>query len=137
MATAQSIYVGTLRCENIHLQSGTQILTDAPSDNHGFGSAFSPTDLCALSLTTCILTTMGIYAQGKGVEIRRAEGRTTKHMGSDPRRIVRIEVDITLQLGEGKDAHSEESFRRVAHTCPVARSLHSDVHQDVTITFLP
>jgi len=136
MATAQSTYLGSLRCENLHLQSGTQILTDAPTDNQGMGSAFSPTDLCALSLTTCIITTLGIYAQTKGLEILAATGETTKHMASDPRRISRIEVAITLRLGIAVDAPLEALLRRVAHTCPVARSLHPDIEQDVTMTFL-
>ena len=136
MATAHSTYLGSLRCENVHLQSGTQILTDAPTDNQGMGSAFSPTDLCALSLTTCIITTLGIYAQTKGLEILAATGETTKHMASDPRRISRIEVAITLRLGIAVDAPLEALLRRVAHTCPVARSLHPDIEQDVTMTFL-
>ena len=135
MATAHSTYLGSLRCENVHLQSGTRILTDAPTDNQGMGSAFSPTDLCALSLTTCIITTMGIYAQGKGLEILEATGETTKHMASDPRRISAIEVRITLQLGTGQDAHSQEVLRRVAHTCPVALSLHPDIEQRVELIF--
>ncbi len=136
MATAQSTYLGSLRCENLHLQSGTRIHTDAPTDNQGMGSAFSPTDLCALSLTTCIITTLGIYAQTKGLEILAATGETTQHMASDPRRISRIEVAITLRLGIAVDAPLEALLRRVAHTCPVARSLHPDIEQDVTMTFL-
>jgi len=136
MATAHSTYLGSLRCENVHLQSGTQILTDAPTDNQGMGSAFSPTDLCALSLTTCIITTMGIYAQGKGLEILEASGETTKHMASDPRCIAAIDVRITLRLGAGQDGNSQEVLRRVAHTCPVARSLHPDIEQRVELHFL-
>jgi uncharacterized OsmC-like protein len=92
--------------------------------------------LCALSLTTCIITTLGIYAQTKGLEILAATGETTKHMASDPRRISRIQVAITLRLGIAVDAPLEALLRRVAHTCPVARSLHPDIEQDVTMTFL-
>ena len=160
MATAHSTYLGSLRCENVHLQSGTQILTDAPTDSSArrrrsassrsasssaalaasaasrSSSAFSPTDLCALSLTTCIITTMGIYAQGKGLEILEASGETTKHMASDPRCIAAIDVRITLRLGAGQDGNSQEVLRRVAHTCPVARSLHPDIEQRVELHFL-
>ena len=136
MATAKSTYLGSLRCENLHVQSGAEILTDAPTDNHGMGSAFSPTDLCALSLSTCILTTMAIYAQGKNVEILHAEAATTKHMASDPRRIAAIDVQIHVRLGEGVSDRSREALRRVAHTCPVARSLHPAIEQRVEITFL-
>jgi len=69
MASFSTTYLGELRCSNLHENSGTEILTDAPIDNKGKGSAFSPTDLCALSLTTCIITTMGIYAQLKEFEV--------------------------------------------------------------------
>ena len=82
------------------------------------------------------MTTLGIYAQGKGVEIVHATGETTKHMASDPRRLARIDVAITLRLNVAVDAPMEALLRRVAHTCPVARSLHPDVEQDVTMTFL-
>ncbi|HAB31562.1 MAG TPA: osmotically inducible protein OsmC [Cryomorphaceae bacterium] len=137
MATAKTTYLGTLRCTNVHIQSGTNIFTDAPTDNQGKGAAFSPTDLCALSLTTCIITTMGIFAQNHGIEILSATGDTTKHMAADPRRIARIEVSIELQLGEGQKENTQEVLERVAHTCPVARSLHPDIAQRVDITFLP
>ena len=90
MATASTKYLGQLRCSNIHLQSGTEIFTDAPTDNKGMGSAFSPTDLCALSLTTCIITTIGIYAQTKGFEITEITADTTKHMASDHSTISKI-----------------------------------------------
>ena len=135
MTTATTTYLGTLRCENVHLQSGTQILTDAPTDNAGQGSAFSPTDLCALSLTTCILTTMGIYANQSGLEIREASGTTTKHMAAEPRRISAIDVALTIRLGPEQDEDRREALRRIAHTCPVARSLHPDIQQNVTISF--
>ena len=136
MAAFHPTYLGNLRCENLHTQSGTQILTDAPTDNQGMGSAFSPTDLCALSLTTCIVTTMGIYAQNQGFALLAAEAQTFKHMANDPRRIARIEIHLTVTLAADATDRMEEGIRRVVHLCPVARSLHPDIHQDVQLTVL-
>jgi uncharacterized OsmC-like protein len=135
MATASTKYLGQLRCSNVHLQSGTEIFTDAPTDNKGMGSAFSPTDLCALSLTTCIITTMGIYAQTKDFEILNITAETTKHMASDPRRISKISSHIHVELPAGLPENIQEIMIRVANTCPVARSLHPDIEKDLKITF--
>lgn len=136
MAAFHTTYLGSLRCSNLHEQSGTRILTDAPTDNQGMGSAFSPTDLCALSLTTCIVTTMGIYAQNQGFELHEAEAQTFKHMANDPRRIARIEIHLNVTLAAGATERMEEGLRRVVHLCPVARSLHPDIHQDVKLEVL-
>lgn len=136
MGAFTTTYLGSLRCENLHEQSGTRILTDAPTDNQGMGSAFSPTDLCALSLSTCILTTMGIYAQSKNIQILEAEARTHKHMANDPRRIRCIEVHLTLTLAKEASERDAEGLRRIVRTCPVSRSLHPDVAQDVSVTIL-
>jgi len=135
MATASTKYLGQLRCSNVHLQSGTEIFTDAPTDNKGMGSAFSPTDLCALSLTTCIITTLGIYAQTKGFEILNITAETTKHMASDPRRISKISSYIHVELPAGLPENIQDIMFRVANTCPVARSLHPDIDKDLKITF--
>ncbi len=131
MGAFHTTYLGSLRCENLHEQSGTRILTDAPTDNHGMGSAYSPTDLCALSLTTCILTSMGLYAQSKNLSLLAAEARTVKHMASDPRRIGRIEVHLSITVPQSMSDRDREGLIRVAHTCPVARSLHPDIAQEV------
>ena len=136
MATATTKYLGKLRCSNLHLQSGTEIFTDAPTDNQGMGSAFSPTDLCALSLTTCIITTMGIYAQLKGFDILRIEADTSKHMGIDPRRIEKISALIQIQLSEDATDRQKEGLQRITHICPVSRSLHPDLIQDVVLKFI-
>lgn len=135
MATASTKYLGQLRCSNVHLQSGTEIFTDAPTDNKGMGSAFSPTDLCALSLTTCIITTLGIYAQTKGFEVLNITAETTKHMASDPRRVSKISSHIHVELPAGLPENIQEIMIRVANTCPVARSLHPDIEKDLQITF--
>ena len=135
MASFSTTYLGELRCSNLHENSGTEILTDAPIDNKGKGSAFSPTDLCALSLTTCIITTMGIYAQLKEFEIPEITARTQKVMGTDPRRIVKIISTIKIKLEPEATERQMEGLRRIAHTCPVAKSLHPDIVQDVQISF--
>ena len=135
MASFSTTYLGELRCSNLHENSGTEILTDAPIDNKGKGSAFSPTDLCALSLTTCIITTMGIYAQLKEFEIPEITARTQKVMGTDPRRIVKIVSTIKIKLQPEATERQMEGLRRIAHTCPVAKSLHPDIVQEVQISF--
>ena len=134
--TSQIIYKGSLRTEATHLQSETVIETDAPTDNQGKGEAFSPTDLCALSLTNCILTTMGIYCNNHGYHLDAAKAHTIKHMANDPRRIVRIEINMQLQLREANDDHAREGVLRIVKACPVSRSLHPDIEQDVKVEFV-
>lgn len=136
MAGFETIYLGELRTENTHLQSGTKIITDAPTDNQGKGQAFSPTDLCALSLTNCIITTMGIYCQNHGYHLDEARARTFKHMANDPRRIVKIDVILEITLREKEDERAREGLSRITKVCPVARSLHPDIEQNVELTFL-
>ena len=133
MSTGTTKYLGKLRCSNIHTHSGTEILTDAPLDNQGLASAFSPTDLCALSLTTCIITTMAIYARLKEFEIIHIEAETTKHMMLDPRRIGKISAVINITMPANATERMQEGLKRVAHTCPVSKSLHPEIEQDVRI----
>ena len=136
MARFETTYLGELRTENKHAQSGTIIHTDAPTDNQGKGESFSPTDLCALSLTVCIITTMGIYSQNNGFHLDGAVAKTFKHMANDPRRIVRIEILMELKLREMDNMHAREGLLRIVKTCPVARSLHPDIDQDVKVEFV-
>jgi putative redox protein len=134
MDTALIVYHGDLRTDATHVRSGTAITTDAPVDNHGKGSAFSPTDLLCVSLATCMLTTMGISAQAKAIPFRRATARVVKHMASDPRRVARVEVHIGV---DGSELGPKERIllERIAETCPVARSLHPDIVQEMTFTY--
>jgi len=134
MVTATTKYLGELRTENQHIQSGSVIITDAPTDNHGKGQNFSPTDLCALSLTNCLITTIGIYAQKHQVELGTITAETTKIMASDPRRISKIEVAIQIEIPAADDK-LRTIVERVGRTCPVGRSLHPDIIQEVVFTW--
>jgi putative redox protein len=125
--TASVVYKGELRCECTHLQSGTVIETDAPTDNKGKGQRFSPTDTICVGLATCVITTMGIKANDMNIDLAGTSIDVTKHMLQDPRRIGKIDVILhfpsTLQL-DGKD---KVILQRVGDTCPVTRSLHPDL----------
>ncbi|MCD7982818.1 MAG: OsmC family protein [Desulfovibrio sp.] len=134
MATISAKYLGDLRVECTHTQSGTKIITDAPVDNHGKGQAFSPTDLCATALGACAMTIIGLYAQNHGVDVTGAEMAITKSMSADPRRIGKVEVIFTMP----DRPYSEKEkivMERAAHTCPVHLSLHPDVEQVFTFNW--
>jgi len=129
--TSEIVYKGELRTEAKHLQSATIIETDAPTDNQGKGERFSPTDLLATSLGSCMLTIMGIKARDMEVDLDGTQVSIKKIMKQDPRRVGGIEVDFdfpgTLQLDEKQRAILE----RAALTCPVAKSIHPDIELDV------
>ncbi|NJN34416.1 MAG: OsmC family protein [Saprospiraceae bacterium] len=97
--TAKVIYQGQLRTQMTHLQSGEIVITDAPKDNHGKGEAFSPTDIVATALGSCMLSIMGIYAQQHGLDIEGTQVHITKHMASAPRRISKIEAKVLMPDG--------------------------------------
>lgn len=135
MPTSTVKYLGGLRTEAVHLQSGTAILTDAPTDNQGKGEAFSPTDLVATALATCILTTIGIVSAREGyAKIDGAEASVTKVMYADPRRIGEIHVKITMPKNNFSDKE-KTVYEHTAHACPVARSLHPDLIQKIEIVW--
>lgn len=125
MATIQAKYLGGLRTEATHLQSGTTIITDAPTDNKGKGEAFSPTDLLAESLASCILTTMGIAADLHGINIDNTEAEVTKIMAQNPRRVA--EVVVNLKFPQAYDDKQKKILEHAALGCPVHVSLHPDV----------
>lgn len=131
--TSQVIYRGSLRCEATHIQSSTTILTDAPVDNHGKGEAFSPTDLVATALAGCMLTIIGISGQTHQFEVEGTRVEVTKVMGTAPRRIVEIKVDLYLP-GEYNDKQ-KRIIEASAKECPVANSLHPDLVQNVTFHY--
>ncbi len=131
--TANIIYKGTLRCEATHLQSGSVIETDAPSDNRGKGERFSPTDLLCVSLATCIATTMGIKADDMKIDLTDTSIEVTKHMLPEPRRVARIEVKLTMPTTLQLDEKDKTILERVGNNCPVTKSLHPDM--EVLITY--
>lgn len=124
--TAQVIYKGDLRCECTHLQSGTVIETDAPTDNRGKGERFSPTDTVCVALATCMITTMGIRAADMQINLQDTKIDVTKHMLSDPRRIGKIEVTLHLPALnlEEKD---RKLLEKIGDNCPVMKSIHPDL----------
>ena len=125
--TANIIYKGTLRCQATHLQSGSQLETDAPTDNRGKGERFSPTDLLCVSLATCIATTMGIKADDMKVDLTNTTVEVTKHMLPDPRRVAKIEVKLTMPATLQLDEKDKTVLERVGNNCPVTKSLHPEI----------
>ena len=130
--TSKVTYLGQLRTSSIHIASGSEIISDAPTDNHGKGEAFSPTDTVANALGSCILTTMAIKADQMSFNMEGASAEVTKTMASDPRRISKIEVRVTMPAG---DERTRLILERVAHTCPVHYSLHPDVEKAISFTW--
>ena len=129
--TSQIIYKSDLRTEAVHIQSGTLIETDAPTDNQGKGERFSPTDLVVVALGTCMVTTMGIKARSMDIALDNTRVEVTKIMVSDPRRIGKIIVKVFFPAGITDDTRTRELLERTARTCPVERSLHPDIELDM------
>ncbi|MGB4206279.1 MAG: OsmC family protein [Bacteroidales bacterium] len=134
METAHIIYTGDLRTSAVHLQSGTEIITDAPTDNQGKGEAFSPTDLVATALGSCMMTIMGIAARSHGLNLEGTSLKITKIMHPEPRRIGEVKIEINFPEGEYTEKH-KKILQHCADTCPVALSLHPDVKQTVKLNF--
>lgn len=127
-------YQGDLRCQAVHGPSKNQLITDAPVDNCGKGESFSPTDLVATALGTCMATIIGIVAQRKELDVRGMKVRVEKHMSTDaPRRIVRLPVTIELPLPA--DHPERKLLEASAHSCPVAQSVHPDIDKPVTFVW--
>lgn len=119
-------YLGELRCRATHDASGTILITDAPLDNHGKGESFSPTDLVATALGTCMLTVMGIAARKLQIDLTGTKVAVRKEMATSPiRRIAALEVTITVPLA--LDNELKEKLVKAAMTCPVHASLHPDI----------
>lgn len=134
METVKTTYIGGFRTEAIHLKSGQKIITDAPVDNNGKGEAFSPTDLVAAALASCMITLMDITATGKGFSLGDVEAKTTKIMASDPRRISGIVIDFNLSAKQYSQ-REKQILEVAARNCPVAKSIHPDIDVDVTFNF--
>jgi putative redox protein len=132
--TAEIIYRGDLRTEAMHLQSGNTIITDAPTDNQGKGEAFSPTDLVATALGSCMMTLMGIVAQRHQIDLSGMRASITKNMQANPRKIASIEIVFAMP-----PAITEPKMRQIlenaARTCPVALSLDKEILQIVDFQY--
>ena len=127
-------YKGQLRTAMQHLQSNSQVITDAPVDNRGKGEAFSPTDLVSAALASCVMTIMAIKAGDMGHETIDIEARVWKTMASNPRRIARIQVELDLYVPE-VTAQQKRILERTTKACPVARSLHPDTQKEVVFNW--
>jgi putative redox protein len=125
--TATIQYQGNLRCSALHLQSNSQIETDAPTDNRGKGERFSPTDLVCTALATCMITTMALKATDMGIELKDTIVAVKKHMAGDPRRITKIDVELTFPATLKLEDKDKIILQRVGDNCPVIKSLHPDV----------
>jgi putative redox protein len=130
--TATVVYKGNLRCECTHLQSGTVIETDAPTDNRGKGERFSPTDTVCVALATCAITTMAMKAGDMGIELAGTSIAVTKYMLPDPRRIGKIDVILSFDAGLQLDEKDRLILERTGNNCPVIKSLHPDLEVNMT-----
>jgi len=137
MPTIKTTYLGDLRTDSTHLQSGNKLITDAPTDNMGKGEAFSPTDLLATATGSCMLTTMAIVAQRDGIELTGSEAEVTKIMTQTaPRRVSRLEINLKLKTNIALSSEQVKKLENTAHKCPVSLSLHPDIEQMLTFEWM-
>lgn len=126
-------YLGDLRTSSIHLQSGTEILSDAPLDNNGKGEAFSPTDIVANALATCMMTIMGIKARDMELDLKGSTAEVIKIMNAEPRRVGAIE--IAFEMYGIVDIKNRTILERAAVTCPVFLSLHPEIGKRIVFNW--
>lgn len=127
MATSKIVYNGSLRTTSTHLQSGKEIITDAPVDNKGKGEAFSPTDLLATSFGNCMITIMGIAAGTHDIELGEVSAEITKVMATEPRRVSEIHVSFNFPNKDDYSDKQKKILENAALTCPVHYSLHPEI----------
>ncbi|HEY9755008.1 MAG TPA: OsmC family protein [Oculatellaceae cyanobacterium] len=134
MVEISTVYQGKLRCRSTHEPSGVELITDAPKDNMGEGASFSPTDLVATALGTCMMTVMGIVAQRENLDLTGTTVKVKKEMATQPtRRIGRVQVDF--EVPTAMTDVQKQKLINAAETCPVHKSLHPDVQVDVKFNF--
>ena len=134
MNTIEIKYQGDLRTTATHLDSGSEISTDAPKDNHGLGETFSPTDMVCSALASCILTIMAIAVEKNDVDIKNTKAIVKKTMGNNPRRIVKIEINLTFP--KEYDSKTRTILEKAANNCPVHHSLSEKVEKDILFTYI-
>lgn len=134
MVEIHAVYEGDLRCRLTHGPSGQTLVTDAPTDNHGRGEAFSPTDLVAAALGSCVLTVMGIVAMRHKWDLAGTTAHVTKEMNTDPaRRIGRLAVTVTFPRNFSEDQRN--LLEQAAESCPVHHSLHPQIEAPITFVY--
>ena len=131
--TSKITYLGDLRTTSTHLQSGTAILSDAPLDNNGKGEAFSPTDLVANALGSCIMTIMAIKARDLDLDFKDSTAEVTKIMQTDPRRISKIQLVFNMSISVSEK--NRLILERVAMNCPVLLSLNPEIDKEITFNW--
>lgn len=132
--TIRTTYIGQLRTEAIHVRSGNKLITDAPVDNRGKGETFSPTDLLATSLASCIFTIMGIKANDSGFSIDGATAKTWKIMSENPRRVAEVKIEYDFSMLELTDKQ-KKILLALVKVSPVPLSLHDETKQNITLKF--
>ena len=133
MSQSNIVYKNNLRTEAVHLSSGEAIITDAPVDNNGKGEAFSPTDLVAAALGSCMITIMGIAAQKHNIDISGTSASVKKIMGSNPRKIDEVVIDISMS--NHLNENDRKRLERAALSCPVHKSLHPDLIKTISFFY--
>ncbi|HLF19787.1 MAG TPA: OsmC family protein [Bacteroidota bacterium] len=134
MVPQNTLYIGELRCKVAHGPSKVELVTDAPTDNHGRGESFSPTDLVVTALSTCMITTAGIAAVRDRVSLNGTKIYAEKHMTAEPpRRIAKVVVRFDISPGVPKDYRPK--FEHTCRTCPVALSIHPDIQVDLKFQY--
>jgi uncharacterized OsmC-like protein len=131
--TSKVTYLGDLRTSSIHVQSGNEIISDAPLDNNGKGEAFSPTDTVANALASCMMTVMGIKSRDMDIDLKGSTAEVTKIMNAEPRRIGVIE--ITFEMAGTEDLKNRTILERIAMTCPVFMSLNTEIEKRITFNW--
>ena len=131
--TSKVTYEGGLRTKALHIQSGNSIVTDAPIDNEGKGEAFSPTDLVATALASCMLTIMGIVAQRNSIELKGTTAEAEKIMGTMPRKI--SEIKIKILFNKNFDKRTKRKLESAALTCPVGNSLNKNLQESIQFIY--
>lgn len=134
MTKMRTTYIGDLKTEAVHLKSGSKIITEAPEDNNGKGEKFSPTDLFATSLGSCMLTIMGISAQAHNFSIEGTRVEVEKIMAANPRRVSEIKLEIHLPRNDYTDREMR-LIKAAIKTCPVANSIHPDIIKTISYHF--
>lgn len=132
--TSKVLYLGDLRTESTHVQSGATLISDAPKDNQGKGEAFSPTDTVANAVATCMMTIMGIKASDLKIDLTNSSAEVEKIMSTEPRRI--SEIKIFFKMNAKVSEKERIILEKSAMTCPVYYSLHPEIKKEILFNWL-